>query len=139
MSITLNPYLTFDGTCRDAMEFYRSIFGGKLDVLTFGDAGMEGVPGDGVMHSHLGTDAGFTFMASDGGGQPVTHGTGYSMSISGPAEDADAMRSYFEKLSEGGTVTMPLERQMWGDEFGITLDRFGIQWMVNIGGDQNQA
>lgn len=134
MASRLNPYLNFDGTAREAMEFYRDALGGELVVNTFADFGGGGdqpAP-DGVMHAQLETPAGFTLMASDAppGMEVDTRGGAMSVSLSG--DDADELRGYWEKLAAGGTVTMPLEKQMWGDEFGMLTDRFGIAWMVNI-------
>jgi PhnB protein len=84
------------------------------------------------MHAQLETVRGFTLMASDTPpGQEHQPGSSIAMSLSG--EDGDELRGYWDKLGDGGTVVMPLEKQMWGDEFGMVLDRFGIQWMVNIG------
>jgi PhnB protein len=132
----LNPYISYPGTARQAMEFYRGVFGGELTMSTFGEFGAAGGPGgpdpDGIMHAQLETPSGYTLMASDTPpGMDVTAGTNISVSLSG--DDGDALRGYFEKLSDGGTVTMPLEKQMWGDEFGMVTDQFGINWMVNIG------
>lgn len=135
MASLLNPYLSFDGTARSAMEFYRDVLGGELEVNTFGEYG--GSPAEGVMHSSLGTPSGFHLMAADTPeGQSVTPGTNITLSLSG--DDTDELSGYFEKLSDGGTVTMPLEKQMWGDTFGMLTDRFGTHWMVNItgGGDE---
>ena len=142
MTQNLNPYLNFDGTTREAMEHYRSVLGGELTVSTFGEFGApEGVDPDGVMHAQLTTPAGFLLMASDGApGQPVTSGSNFAISLSG--DDAEALHGYWDGLAEGGQVTIPLEKQMWGDEFGMLADRFGISWMVNIagtGGDQPSA
>ena len=129
MASLLNPYLSFDGTARSAMEFYRDVLGGELEVNTFGEYG--GSPAEGVMHSHLGTHSGFHLMAADTPeGQSVTAGTNITLSLSG--DDTDELSGYFEKLSDGGTVTMPLEKQMWGDTFGMLTDKFGTNWMVNI-------
>ena len=61
---------------------------------------------------------------------PFNRGDTITVSLSG--DDGDALRRYFEKLADGGTVTMPLEKQMWGDEFGMCTDRYGTPWMVNI-------
>ncbi len=132
MASRLNPYLTFDSNARQAMEFYRDVFGGTLDVNTFGEFGSaDAAEADKVMHSQLETDSGFTLMASDTpAGMQRNPGDTISISLSG--DDADQLRGYWEKLSDGGTVTMPLEKQMWGDEFGMCTDRFGIPWMVNI-------
>ena len=133
MASKLNPYIAFDGTARDAMETYRDVFGGELNVNTFADFG-QAPPGfeDKIMHAQLEIPAGFTLMASD---TPpgMEHKPGDNISISLSGDNADELRGYWEKLSEGGTVTMPLEKQMWGDEFGSCVDRFGISWLVNIG------
>ncbi|MGY1804208.1 VOC family protein [Blastococcus sp. SYSU D00922] len=131
MASRLNPYLAFAGNARQAMEFYRDVFGGELAVDTYGASGMA-APGDEdkVMHAQLETAAGYTLMASDApAGMETRGGSDISVSLSG--DDAD-LRGYFEKLSTGGSVTMPLEKQVWGDEFGMCVDPFGIQWMVNI-------
>jgi PhnB protein len=128
----LNPYIGFADNARQAMEFYRDVFGGELAVNTFGEYGAA-APGEEnkVMHAQLETPAGYTLMASDTpAGMTRTEGSTISMSLSG--DDADELRGYFGKLSDGGSVTMPLEKQMWGDEFGMCVDRFGVQWMVNI-------
>jgi PhnB protein len=134
MASKLNPYLNFQDNAREAMEFYQSVLGGQLDVSTFGEYGDEGPTKDGVMHAQLETPSGFTLMASDT--PPGMHAdTGGAVSISLSGDDADELRGYWAKLSEGASVTMPLEKQMWGDEFGMLTDRFGMQWMVNIAGN----
>ena len=133
MAATLNPYLAFGTNAREAMEFYRDVFGGDLRMNTFGEYGQADSPeADKIMHAQLETDRGFTLMASDtpAGMQRRNQGDNISISLSG--DDADALRGYWEKLSDGGNVTMPLEKQMWGDEFGMCVDRFGVPWMVNI-------
>lgn len=132
MTALLNPYLTFPGTCREAMTFYKEVLGGELTLNTFGEFGMEGEGADGIMHAQLRTPGGMVLMASDtapGQGEGFRAGDHMSVSLSG---DDDAMRGWWAGLSEGATVTMPLEKQMWGDEFGMLTDRFGIPWMVNI-------
>lgn len=134
MTINLNPYLNFDGNTREAMEFYQSVLGGELNISTFGDFGApEGVDPNGTMHASLAADNGMLIFASDGApGQPVTSGSNFSISLSG--DDADTLRGYWDGLAEGGQVLMPLERQMWGDDFGMLVDKFGMPWMVNIAG-----
>ena len=133
MASTLNPYLSFAGTARSAMQFYQSVFGGELNMNTYGQYGTEGAGAENIMHAQLTTPAGFTLMASDSPpGQGVSSGDNISISLSG--DEADALKGYWEKLSDGGTVTMPLEKQMWGDEFGSCTDRFGVSWLVNISG-----
>jgi PhnB protein len=137
MASRLNPYLNFDSNARQAMEYYQGIFGGTLNMNTFGEFGSQDTAeADKIMHAQLETDSGFTLMASDTpAGMQRNVGDNISISLSG--DDATALRGYWEKLSDGGNVTMPLEKQMWGDEFGMCVDRFGIPWMVNI--NQQQA
>ena len=134
MANRLNPYLSFDGTAADAMAFYQEVFGGELHVMKFSDMGPGpdgGAAPDGVMHAILETPGGFTLMASDmPPGMDLVAGNNASVSLSG--DDGDELRRYWTALAEGGTVLMPLERQMWGDEFGQCADRFGTSWMVNI-------
>jgi PhnB protein len=136
MTSRLNPYITFTGNAREAMEFYQSALGGDLAMNTFADFGSTGPDGDKIMHANLETPDGFTLMASDTPpGMPFQPGTNVSVSLSG--DDADALRSYWERLSEGGNITVPLEKQVWGDEFGSLIDRFGVAWLVNIGAPQS--
>lgn len=132
MSTRLNPYINFPGTAREAMAFYESVFGGTLTVMTYADAGAEGM-GDPqhVMHATLETPSGFTLMASDlPSGMEHQPGTNMSVSVSG--DDVEELRGYWAALSAESTVTMPLELQMWGDEFGGCTDRFGVSWMIDI-------
>ena len=133
MPSRLNPYLSFRGQAREALEFYRSVFGGEHAITTFGEFGEAppGVEADSVMHGQLETPMGYTLMISDvPGGMELTVGNNVTLSLSG--DDAEALRGYWQRLAEGGTVTFPLEKQMWGDEYGQLEDRFGIAWMVNI-------
>ena len=133
MTTILNPYLNFDRTTRDAMTFYQSVFGGDLDVMTFGDMGDDGETKDGVMHSQLTTPDGFTLMASDPPpGEAATEGKNGGVSLSG--DDEAKLTGWWDALSDGGTVAVPLEKQMWGDAFGMCIDRFGTTWLVNISG-----
>jgi PhnB protein len=131
MGSRLNPYITYPGNARQAMEFYKSVFGGTLTMSTFGEAGAPNAPADEIMHANLETDSGFTLMASDAPhGMELSPGDNISVSVSG--DDPDELRGYWDKLSTSGKVTMPLEKQMWGDEFGMCIDQFRIAWMVNI-------
>lgn len=137
MASRLNPYISFAGNARAAMEFYQRVFGGSLTMNTFGEFGAQDTPGaDKIMHAMLETDGGFTLMGADT--PPGTeHNPGNNISVSLSGDDTDELRGYWEQLSGDGTVSVPLEKQMWGDEFGMCVDRFGIAWMVNIG--QGQA
>ena len=134
MASRLNPYLNFAGNAREAMQRYEQVFGGTLTVMTFAEGGMADAPDpQQVMHAQLETPDGFTLMASDlPPGTALVEGNSAHVSLSG--DDADALRRWWAGLSEGGTVTMPLEKAPWGDEFGACTDRFGTSWMVNISG-----
>jgi PhnB protein len=128
----LNPYLGFADTARQAMEFYQGVFGGELTLSTFGEmGGADGPDRDKIMHAQLETPAGYTLMASDAPAG-MEHDSGSAISISLSGDDGDDMRRWFAALSDGGAVAVPLEKQMWGDEFGMCTDRFGVNWMVNI-------
>ncbi len=132
MASRLNPYISFDGHARRAMEFYKDVFGGTLTLNTYAEFGQPDAPeADKIMHGMLETDLGFTLMGAD-----VPPGTEYSpgnnITVSLSGDDSTELRNYWEKLSGGGTVSVPLEKQMWGDEFGQCVDQFGIPWMVNI-------
>jgi PhnB protein len=131
-SSRLNPYINFNGNARQAMEFYKSVFGGELTASTFGENGMaDSADADKIMHAQLETGAGYTLMGSDTPSHmEYTKLAGMSISLSG--DDGDALRGYWEKLSSAATVTMPLDKQAWGDEFGMCTDQFGVDWMVNI-------
>jgi len=132
MASRLNPYINFAGNARQALEFYGEVFGGEPTVSTFGEYGDGSAPGaNNVMHGQLETPSGYTLMAAD---LPPgeEHSPGNNMTVSLSGDDASELRGYWNQLSSGGTITVPLEKQMWGDEFGMCVDKFGIPWMVNI-------
>jgi PhnB protein len=129
MASRLNPYISFAGQAREALEFYADVFGGTPAISTFGDFGQSGPEADRVMHGMLETDHGFTIMVSDGSSDAASGGP-IAISLSG--DDADDLRGYWERLSSSGTVTMPLAKQAWGDEYGDCVDRFGVRWLVDI-------
>lgn len=133
MATRLNPYISFDGNARQAMEFYRTVFGGELTLNTYGEFGAEGSPdADKIMHGMLEGDGGLALMGADNppGEEQLKRGNNIAVSLSGT--DAGQLCGYWEKLSTGGTVLVRLEKQMWGDEFGMCIDQFGVSWMVNI-------
>jgi PhnB protein len=136
MSTTLNPYLNWRGSARAAMEFYRSVFGGELTTNTFKEAGMPIDPDeeDLIMHSQLVTPD-LTLMGADVPKQmPWTENSNGSISLSGGQEDEAQLRGFWDGLADGATVTAPLEKAPWGDTFGMLVDRFGVNWLVNIAG-----
>ena len=134
--MSLNTYLTFNGNCREAFEFYRSVFGGDYPFLqTFGDAPQEmGVPDaekDLIMHVSLPVGSSM-LMGSDSCsafGPPAEIGNNFAISIE--VDSREKCDEYLAKLSEGGTVKMPMQDTFWGAYFGTWVDKFGVNWMVN--------
>ena len=137
----LNPYISFRGTAREAMEFYQSVFGGELDLSTFAEFQMPGIAEDEanlIMHGQLEAPGGLVLMAADTPrSMDLAEGSNIAISLSG--DDDSELRGYWDKLAEGGSVTMPLEAAPWGDAFGQLTDRFGVSWMVNIAGSGGAA
>jgi PhnB protein len=133
MATRLNPYLAFRGNAREAMDFYHSVFGGALESNTFAEfqASEDPAEKDKIMHSMLTADSGFVLMAADTpNSMEYKPGNNFSVSLSG--EDEAELRGYWDKLSDGATVTAPLEPAPWGDIFGMCTDKFGVNWLVNI-------
>jgi PhnB protein len=135
----LNPYLHFKDNAREAMEFYKSVFGGELTISTFkegmGENGPEGPEGDNVMHAMLIIGPEMTIMAADTPPHMEYHpGASIEMSLSGDTSEEEKLTGYWNKLSEDGTVSVPLDKAPWGDTFGMLTDKFGIGWLVNIAG-----
>ena len=131
---TLNPYLGFRDNAREAMAFYQSVFGGELTLSTFAEfhASEDPAEQDKIMHALLLTPKGMVLMGADTPNtMDFTQGSNFSVSLSGP--DEAELRGYFDKLADGGTVTMPLEKAPWGDVFGMCKDKFGVDWLVNVG------
>ena len=127
------PYLTFDGNCREAFEFYRSVFGGEFHVLTTfadgpGDMAASEADKDRVMHVSLGIGSTVLMGSDTSEAAPVARGGDFSLSVT--MDDADECDDLLARLSAGGTVTMPMQQQFWGAYFGMCTDRFGINWMV---------
>lgn len=133
MSTRLNPYIGFRDNARQALEFYQSVFGGELQLSTFADFGASEDPADAgkIMHGQLETPNDLVLMAADTPSS-MEYSEGGSISISLSGEDEEELRGYWDKLAGSGQATMPLEKAPWGDTFGMCLDKFGVQWMVNI-------
>jgi PhnB protein len=135
MAATINTYLTFKDNAAQAMEFYRSVFGGELQSSTFGEFQMSEDPAeqDKIMHSMLTTPSGQVIMAADTpNSMEYTPPAGHSISISG--DDETELRGYWDALAGSGSAILPLSESPWGDSFGMCVDRFGVSWMVNIAG-----
>lgn len=134
--MTLSTYLNFDGNCREAFEYYRSVFGGDFMVMeTFrngpSDMGLPENELDNVMHVSL-TIGSSVLMGSDvpsSFGPPHKQGNNFSISIG--AESREESDDLFGKLAKGGSVTMPMQDMFWGSYFGACTDKFGINWQVN--------
>jgi len=134
MKTLLNPYLGFRDNAREAMTFYQTVFGGKLDMKTFKDYHASEDPSEDnlIMHAMLETDAGLTFMAADTP-KKMSYVPGDNFSISLSGDNTEELTEYYDRLSVGGTVIEPLEKAPWGDMFGMVRDQFGVTWLVNIG------
>lgn len=129
MAVAAIPYITFAGNTREALDFYRSIFGGKVEVSTFGDFNMPGMPADAVMHAALSTDE-FAIYGTDGTGDL---GDANRIRIAIVSDDVPTMSGNFDALSQGGRVSMALTPQPWGATYGEVVDQYGITWMFNLG------
>lgn len=131
MASTLNPYLTFIGKAREALEFYKSVFDGELSLMPF-----KGVHEDltseqeeHIMHGQLITKDGMTIMASD---DPESVNESKNVSIAVTGDDDVKFTEYFNKLCVGGKTIVPMSTQVWGDTFGMCTDKFGVRWMINV-------
>jgi PhnB protein len=132
-NISLEPYLFFNGNCREAMEFYKSVFGGELEISEADPAQMGDMPNADwfkgkIMHCSL--KGPVNMMASD---SPTASEKAAKIELSLGGADEAEMRQTFEKLAEGGKVKMPLEKQFWGDIYGQITDKYNVDWMMNIG------
>ena len=133
MATRLNPYISFGTDAREALTFYQQVLGGELTINTFGEYGAGHSDDDAalVMHGQLETEDGLTLMGADTPSfMDPRAGNNITVSLSG--DDGETLRQRFAGLAEGGTIETPLEKQVWGDEFGQLTDRFGIGWLVNI-------
>ncbi|MGV8859182.1 VOC family protein [Rhodoglobus sp.] len=133
-----NPYVSFRDNAREALAFYQSVFGGTTEIHTFADFNASEDPEEQewVMHGQLESPAGITLMMAD---TPKTMeyspGGSMSISIAGFLSERAALEAYWEKLCDGGQVTMPLERADWGGTFGMVIDRYSVTWLVSISDD----
>ena len=142
----VNPYLTFNGTCENAFEFYKKVFGGEFTYLgrfkempPMGDKKISGTDGEKIMHVSLPISKETVLMGSDSSeefGQATQPGNNFSISINTDTkEEADKL---YNGLVAGGQKTMPMDKTFWGSYFGMLTDKFGIQWMVSCDQGQNK-
>jgi PhnB protein len=138
VSANLNVYLNFRGAAREALELYRSVFGGELRIMTFRDQSMPvgDDEGDLVMHGQLDVDGSPFLMGSDVPGHMAYRPGENTFSVSLSGDDEETLTRWFTGLSDGATITQPLEKAPWGDSFGMLQDRFGVSWLVNIAGSE---
>jgi PhnB protein len=130
----LNPYLSFRDNARDAMEFYRTVFGGELTLSTFGEFQMSEDPAeaDKIMHGQLESPGGLVLMGADTpSSMELATQSNISVSLSG--QDLAELQGYWDKLADGGTVLQPFVQAPWGATFGMLADKFGVTWLVNAG------
>ena len=132
----IQPYLFFDGSCEQALQFYQAALGAKVELMMRYKDNPEPPPpgmvppgyGDKVMHASLRIGDNVVMAADDcTGGSPRPQG--FALSVSG-GDQADAQRR-FDALSQGGQVMMPLQKTFWAPAFGMLRDRFGVHWMVS--------
>lgn len=136
MTVSLTPYLHFGTEARAALELYRSVFGGEIQVMTFADFGVSSDPAEAdlVMHGFLRTSSGLELMVSDTPSSMTRPaGTSVSLSLSGFGSDEATLRGYWDALREGAReIGAELAPAPWGASFGQLTDRFGVIWLVNI-------
>lgn len=129
-TISLDPYIFFKGEAREAMEFYKSVFGGELTFQTYGDvnAVTDETPAEYIMHAGLEGGPVVLYASDTAKANPVAKKVSLCL---GGKDEAD-LRRIFDALSEGVTVEYPLKKEFWGDIFGSVVDKYGVEWMVNI-------
>lgn len=138
MSPRINPYFTFAGTAREALDFYQSVFGGDLNIASFKDfqAPVDAEFQEMVMHGELRAEH-FTLQASDGAAihKPENNATtNMEVSVLGEKADLEIIQNWFDRLSAGATNVQPLTSAPWGATFGSFTDKFGIAWLFNVEG-----
>ena len=135
MATQLVPYIFFYGRCEEALEFYKSVFGGSYEMMRVADTPVAGEmpPGSGnsVMHASFKAD-GISFMASDGRDVKTVDPDAGNISLALTFEDAAEGERVFNALGAGGNIGMPIDNAFWGGRFGMVIDRFGTEWMVTL-------
>ena len=132
MATQLNPYLTFNGKCREAMMFYQQCLGGELVMQKISEspmaAQMPSEAGANILHSSL-TSGAIVLMGSDMMCGDKTRGNDFSLCLN--FTNDEEINECFKKLSEGGKVKMDLHQTFWGATYGELTDKFGFNWSLN--------
>lgn len=142
MTVKLNSYISFRDNAREAIEFYQSVFGGEVFSDTFRSFASDEMPVaevdlDKTMHAYLKGDNDIELMAADTpAGMEYHDGARITLTLNG--DDEAILRGYWDKLAEGGQITMPLDKAPWGDVFGMVVDKYGVNWMIDIGPVQGE-
>lgn len=127
------PYLLFPGNAAEALEHYRSIFGGELRMYDYATMGRHDGPGDAVAHGMLAGDVDIS-GADAGADDDAVQMSGMFLSLLGTA-DAVTLTAWFDGLAAGGRVIDPLQRRPWGDYDGTLVDRYGVRWLIGFESD----
>lgn len=127
----VNPYIAFPGSCREAIEFYKNALDAQvLFTQTVGDSPMSNIgPAENIMHATIKVGDSTIMMCDDMSPNPSKPGGNVSLAIG--VDDPERARSMFERLAEGGSVIMPMEKTYWAEAFGMLTDKFGVRWMMN--------
>jgi len=127
----LSPYLSFNGNCESALNFYQTVLGGTIDFKRFSEGPMEVEEADKgrIMHAHFAFDDCYMLASDSAGNSPIEAGKNIHLSLYFP--DKDRAKKVFEKLSGDGVKAMPFGEVFWGGGFGMLVDKFGIQWMIS--------
>lgn len=129
----LIPYIIFKGNCEDALKFYEKAFDGQTgQLMRYADAPPQnqmGMDPQKIMHTQFLKDGNVLFMASDG---PIDANDSGMVSLSLNFKDSGSIQSAFASLSDGATITMPLQDTFWGATFGMLQDQYGVKWMFNL-------
>jgi len=134
MKQAIQPYLHFNDNCREAMQFYQTLFGGELEIMTIADSPAKDEFPESlhyqIMHATL-HHGDFRLMASDMCGQgEATPGNAIELSLD--CENEAEIQTLYEQLSEGGTIISPLKKEFWGAYFAMVQDAYGIRWMLSL-------
>ncbi|MER5263903.1 VOC family protein [Actinosynnema sp. NPDC002837] len=139
MSVTTTAHLNFRGDARAALEFYRSVFGGQLAVVTYKDAGnvQDEAEADHVMWGQVLGENGFHVMAYDVPSRLAYEQGENSFFVSVRGESVEEVTGYWDQLSDGSTVVIPMGPAGWAPAYGMLRDRFGVVWVVDVVTEHN--